>query len=161
MEAAAHRLRIDAELAGVRAHVVEGDLCRLLHHVAELTGQRESRLGVGPGRERRRLDEQDVASGAGDGEAGGHAGQLGAIGDVVDELRPSEPLAQLAGRDIGHRLTSGDPGRRLAGEPTELPLQRTHAGFPRVVADHGDDRGVVDVELAGLQPARSSWRGRR
>ena len=62
VEPAAHGVGVDAELGGVRAHVVEGDLRRLLHDVAELAGEGQARLGVGRGRERRRLDEQHVAA---------------------------------------------------------------------------------------------------
>ena len=56
----------DVELVGVRAHVRERDPRRLLHDVAELSGEREPVL---PARPRGRLDEQNVAPGAGDGEA--------------------------------------------------------------------------------------------
>ena len=72
--------RIDAELVGVRPHVAEGDVRALLHDVAELTGERQRRLAVDGQRERRGLDEQHVATHAGDGQARGDARHVGALG---------------------------------------------------------------------------------
>ena len=137
VEPAAHGVRVDAELGGVRAHVVEGDLRRLLHDVAELAGEGQARLGVvAADGERGRLDEQHVAAVAGDGEAGGHAGQLGALGHVVDDLRPAR--ASRAGarrRASAARAPAAIFGRRLAGQPAELALERAHAGLAGVAAD--------------------------
>ena len=57
----------DAELLGVRPDVGQRDLRRLLHHVAQLAGQRQARRlpSSAP-----RLDEQHVAAEAGDRQAG-------------------------------------------------------------------------------------------
>ena len=46
---------------------------RLLHHVAELTGEHDA--AVAAGRHRRGLDEEDLAAGAGDRETGRYARQ--------------------------------------------------------------------------------------
>ena len=129
VEAAAHGVRVDAELGGVRAHVVEGDLRRLLHHVAELAGERQPGLGLGGRRERRRLDEQHVAAVAGDGQAGGHAGQLGALGDVVDDLRAAEPVGQvLGGRATGSAWPEAILAAALrASRPSSRSSERTPA----------------------------------
>ena len=107
-------------------------------------------LALGRRRERRRLDEQHVAAVAGDGEAGGHAGQLGALGHVVDDLGPPDPVGQVLGVERRQRLAGGDLGRRLAGEAAELALERAHAGLPRVAADDGQDGVVVDGQLVGV-----------
>ena len=57
---------VDAERLRVRAHPRERRLRRLLHHVAELAGQREVALA----RVRGRLDEEDVAADRGVREPG-------------------------------------------------------------------------------------------
>ena len=148
MEAPAHRIGVDAELGGVRAHVVEGDLRRLLHHVTELAGERQARLAVGRHRKRRGLDEQHVATVPGDRQPGGHARQLGAVGHVVDDLGPSEPLREVVGVERRQRLASGDSRGGLARQAAELALERADAGLPRVAADDTEDGGVVDGQFA-------------
>jgi len=75
--------RVDAELARVRAHVAERDLPRLLHGVAELAGEHEAVLLLGSSKPRR-LDEQDVAAGPGDGQSGGDAGDARALGRLEE-----------------------------------------------------------------------------
>ena len=47
VDAAVQRLRVDAQLLGMRAHVGQRDLRGLLHDVAQLTGQLQTRLAVG------------------------------------------------------------------------------------------------------------------
>ena len=46
VDPAVQRLGVDAQLLGVRAHVGQRDLRRLLHHVAQLTGQLQTRLAL-------------------------------------------------------------------------------------------------------------------
>ena len=62
------------EAPGVRAGVGEGRLRRLLHHLAELTGEQELALAG----HRDDFDEQQVAAGGGPGEAGGDADPVAA-----------------------------------------------------------------------------------
>ena len=97
------RRGLDAELLGVRAHVGQRDLRRLLHHVPELTGQRQA-SAVSVGRRRRGcLDEQHIAADSGHGEAGRHARHRGAGRDLVVERRLAEELTHPIGRDLdGH-----------------------------------------------------------
>ena len=85
----------DAEPVGVRPHVREGDTRRLLHHVAELAGQDDVATALVRGG----LDEEHVAAGAGDREAGSDAGHRSALGRFVEEPLPPEraPDANLPG----------------------------------------------------------------
>ena len=85
---------------GVRAHVGEGDLRRLLHDVAQLAGEGEPLGPVGHAR----LDEEDVAAGAGHGQAGDHAGHAGAVGRLEEEVRPAEPAPHVVGLDDDRSL---------------------------------------------------------
>ena len=96
----------DPELLPVRTHVGQGDLGRLLHHVAQLPGQREPGLAVAIAlRHGGGLDEQDVAAGARDGEPGGHARHGCAVGRLEPELLPAEVGSNVGGIDHhGRRL---------------------------------------------------------
>ena len=91
-------LRVDGQVA---AHVGEGDLGRLLHDVAELAGDGETGLA----RHRGRFDEEHVAAGAGDGEAGGHAGHGGPHRGLLEELLAAERVAVHERRAHGVRRT--------------------------------------------------------
>src|SRR5690606_20773617 len=85
----------DAELGPVGPHVGEGDVGGLGHDVAELAGHLEARLAVEGGG----LDRQHVAAGAGDGEAGGHAGAVAPVVVVAGESGTPERRAQVVHGD--------------------------------------------------------------
>ena len=87
--ASVERVLIDAELGRVALHVRERDPRRLLHHGSELTRQDQTAFAW----HSRRLDEQHVASRAGDREARGHAGDRGADGRLVKNLGTPERIA--------------------------------------------------------------------
>ena len=107
---AGERRRVDPELLGVRAHVGEGDLRRLLHDVAQLTGQGQALGPVGHAG----LDEEDVAAGAGHGQAGHHAGDAGAVRRLEEEVRPAEPAPHVVLVDDDRRRRAH---RRRAWSP--------------------------------------------
>ena len=88
-----------AQLAGVRAHIGEGDLRRLLHDVTELAGDRQARVA----RHCRCLDEEDVAADTGNGQPCGDTGHGGAVGDLEEELRSSEVLTHVISADGDRR----------------------------------------------------------
>ena len=102
---------------------------------------------------RGRLDEEDVAADAGDGEARRHAWHRGARGDLVVELGLAEELAHALGRDRHGRrqLVRRDLRRDLARDLAELALEVADARLAGVVGDHLHDRGVVDGDLVGLE----------
>src|SRR5262249_60038296 len=106
----------------------------LLHYVAALA--RQDQL-AGPGHARR-LDEQDVAADRRPGEAGGDAGDAGALRDLRLEAGGSEDLRHVAGVDadaVGRPFR--DPRGGVAKDRTDRPLQVANPGFPRVVGDDG------------------------
>ena len=84
------RVGLDLELLRVRADVGERDLRGLLHHVAELAGQRQPLVALHAGR----LDEEDVAAGARDGEPGGDARDRRPLGGLLAEALPAERVAE-------------------------------------------------------------------
>ena len=146
---------------GVRAHVGERDPRRLLHDVAELAGQRRARrspfIAVG-------LDEQDVAAGAGHGEAGRDAGHRGALGRLLEELLPAERVAH--GVEV-------DRDRRLGRRPTRS-ASRSCAAACRARARAGGRRpractrrrpcaapSSAIATSSSRRPLRSRWRGHR
>jgi hypothetical protein len=79
--------------------VGQRDLRGLLHHVTELSREREAPLAF----HRRRLDEQHVAAEARDRESGRNAGHGGALGSLEEELLTAEVFANVV--DI-HRCRS-------------------------------------------------------
>ena len=133
--------RVDPELRGVRAHVGEGDLRRLLHDVAQLAREGETLGAVGHAG----LDEEDVAAGTGHGQAGDHAGHAGAVGRLEEEVWPAEPAPHVV------RCRPG-PGprarrRRVQWPPcataAELALEGPDTRLPGVVGHDGPQRFVA------------------
>ena len=130
------------------ADVVERDLRRLLHHVAELTCERQARLGVGPRRERGGLDEQHVATDPRHGKAGCHTCRRGPRGNLVVDRRPAEPVADVVRIDRDRCLSTcrhlrGD----LADEPADLPFERPDARLAGVAVDQRLDDTVTELHV--------------
>src|SRR4051812_18662543 len=127
------------ELAVVAAHVRQGRLRGLLHHVAELAGDGETALA----RHRTRLDEQHVAADRRPRQAGGHAGLARAALGLGDEARLAEQLVHALGGDarsrggaVALRHSPGD----LAAHRADLALEVADARLARVLGDHGAQR---------------------
>ena len=141
--------RLDAELRRVRANVGQRDLGRLLHHVAELSGERQARLAVHPAG----LDEQDVAAGARHGQAGRNAGDTGPVAGLEEELRTAQVLADVRGVHCDGRrcLTRRDPGGHLAQHLAQLALEVANPSLPGVVGDDRANRVVGHLDLVVLQ----------
>ena len=139
----------ETQVVCVGADVREGDLRRFLHHVAQLTGDGQPRLTG----HRRRLDEQHVATGAGNGQAGGHAGHSRAIRRLQEEPRAAEIGADVVAVDADRRLgvARRQTGGGLAQHLAELALELTHTRLTRVVGHHGLDGVVGQGDLLGAQ----------
>ena len=135
----------------MRAHPRERGLGGLLHHVAELAGDRQlARARVGRG-----LDEEHVAADGRVGEAGRDAGVGGALARVGREAARAEPGAGLVGVDLDLRgLALGDLARGLAQQVGDPPLQVADAGLARVLADHDAQRVVADRHLLLAEAVR-------
>ena len=98
----------------VRAHPRQRRARRLLHHVAELAGERQRRRAG----HARRLDEEHLAADRRPGQADGHARLLGALVHLlVEELRRAEQLVHDVRRDR-HAVSSalGAAPRHLAAD---------------------------------------------
>src|SRR5262249_6751061 len=99
------------------------------------------------------LDEEDVAADRRPGEAGGDAGDAGALRDLRLEAGGAQDLRDVAGIDadaLGRPF--GDPGGGVAKDRAYRPLQVANAGFARVVGDDGAQGGLGDLALLRLQP---------
>ena len=132
---------------GVAAHVRERRLRRLLHHVAELAGDLDAAFA----RHARGLDEEDVAADRRPREAGGDAGNDGALGDFAEEPGLAEVLRRDRSRRRGarrfwRRFALRHLERERAAELRDLALELSHAGLARVVADDRAERFVGDRE---------------
>ncbi len=146
---------VDAELLGVRAHVRQRDRRRLLHDVAQLTGEGQALTGPGSARHRGGLDEQDVAAHAGDGQAGRHARDRRALGRLEEELRPAQPAPHALGvvdHDGRRALAARDRRGDLAQQLAQLPLEVPDPGLTGVVGDDDLQRVLGDGDLGGVQP---------
>ena len=119
--------RVDAQRLGVRAHVGEGDLRRLLHDVAQLAGEGQA---LGPVHHRG-LDVEHVATGSGDGQAGGHAGHRGAVGGLEEEAGagPASPGRRRRRRSAASppRPTAMRAATLRSSRPSSRSSERTPA----------------------------------
>ena len=141
---------VDAELLGVRAHVGERYLGGLLHDLAELPGQRQAFGAVHRGG----LDEEHVATDAGDRQPGRHTRHARAVGGLEEEPRTAQPRDDIVGVDAHRCLGAarGDGRRDLAHDLAEGAFERAHARLTRVVRDDRAERLVGDLDLVGTQP---------
>ena len=84
-----------SELLGPRAHVAQRGLRRLLHHVAELAGERQLALAG----HQRRFGDEHLAADFGPGQAGGDADLVLLLGHARAEARHAEVLGDLLAGD--------------------------------------------------------------
>ena len=125
--------RIDAVARRVRAEPGERRPRRLLHHVAEVPGERQAAAAL----HARRFDEQDLAAGGRPREADRDPGILRAVLDLlVEERRRAEHLDDDVRRDddggfVALRAAPGD----LAAERADLALEVPDAGLAGVAAN--------------------------
>src|SRR4051794_32266021 len=134
----------------VRAHVRQRRLRGLLHHVAELAGDRElPRAG-----HRARLHEQHVAADRRPREPRRHARLLGAPLDVGREARPAQqrPDPRHARGDLALEGALRDLAGHLAEDRADLALEAAHARLARVLLDDRLQPGVGERHLRALEP---------
>ena len=112
------------------AHPGQRGLRGLLHHVAELAGDRQPALAGHRGR----LDEEHVAADRRPRQAGRHARLARAPARLRLEARAPEQLAHArrGHGDLALVLALGDAPRDLAADRADLALEAAHAGLARV-----------------------------
>ena len=131
----------NAELPRPRAHVRVRRLDRLLHHVAEMTGDHGLSCSLHP----RRLDEQNLASCRRPCKTRGNSDLGRALSELVGVQRHAEKLAHFRARDADRRLvTARGRARRLSGDACDLARQLPHARFRGVLANDGEHRVVLE-----------------
>ena len=155
------RVRVDAERIGVRPDVAHRDLRRLLHDVAELTGQGQAGLAGQAGR----LHEEHVATGAGDRETRSPLPPR-TCARALPRRRTAGARAASGRRPApiatgGVAVATRDLGRRLAQQLAELTLEVPHARFPGVVGDDGAQRVVVHRDLVLAEPVALALAGQQ
>ena len=140
-----------AELLGVRAHPRERRLRRLLHHLAELAGDRQPALARVGGR----LDEEDVAADGRVGEPGRDARVGRALAHLAAEAARPEPLAERASST---RTLSASPfAIRVAALRQRSAMRRSRLRTPASRVYSRIDRAQDAVGKAQLllgQPVR-------
>ena len=110
---------------GVRAHPRQRRARRFLHDVAELAGERQRAAAGHP----RRLDEEHFAADRRPGQAGGHAGLLGALLHfLVEEARRAEQLVTSSG--VTRTFVSSPSARRRAILRQMAPISRSRLRTP-------------------------------
>ena len=110
---------------GVRLHVRQRDLRRLLHHVAELAGEVRPSPSIV-----RRLDEEHVAARTGDGQAGRHAGHAGALRDLGVELGAAQRAVARRRRRSRPAASRRPPRSRAAVLRSSFPSSRSRLRTP-------------------------------
>src|SRR5688572_1139120 len=139
------QLRVEPELGGVRPEVRARRARRLLHHLAELSGQLQPTASG----QQRRLDEEELAARLRPSHAGRHAGRQLLARLLGVEARRAEQLLQVAGVHANPlRLPFGDAQRGLAREAADGALQLPDARLARVARGDERERGVRYLELA-------------
>ncbi len=122
----------NVQLVATTTDVAECDLTRLGHHVAQLAGEGQALVAV----HRRGLDDQDVTTRTGHGQAVHDTGSRLTIAFVVLEAGATQRVLEVVDIDGDRcRLTTGNTSRRLAQHLAELTLQVAHAGLAGVLLD--------------------------
>jgi hypothetical protein len=148
VEPFAHKgVGIDSQLQGVGTYEGEGDFRRLPHHFAELAGDGEAFGAVHHGD----LDREHIAPGTGNGQSCRHPGHRGPIHRLEEVARTPEPGSHVELIDNegpgGFGSVSSHPSGHFAEEPTELPLERAHAGLSGVVGDDDPEGAVGEFDV--------------
>ena len=145
-------LRLEPDASRVRARPRERGLRRFLHHLAELAGDLQPSLA----RERRRLDEQDVAADGGVGEPCRDARIGRSLAGLAGEAARAQPLANL-------RFVDLDPSPSRRGRRASRPCgggsrsgARGSARPPRACTP----RSSASATCRRARPATSSARAR-
>ena len=136
------------ELPRVGAHPAEGRLGALLHHVAELAGEREALLAE----HLRGLDVEHLAAGGRPGQARRDARDLRALVRLLlaHEVGRAEELLDLLRRQRDGLVQAlGLPARDLADDARDLALQVAQARLAGVLADQLHQRLVAEGHLLG------------
>ena len=139
---------VDVELRGVRLDELVGDGRRLLHHVAEVTCQRE----VSSTAAQAHLDGQDLAAHLSPSQARGHTrhGVLDLLFVVVHGH--AEHLAKVVHSDfLVESLVSHHLLGTVAHHVADAALQVTHTRLTGVVVDDVHDDVLGESDLLGVQ----------
>ena len=141
---------VDAQQVNVGLDIFQCDDGTLLHHVAQITGQRQ--LASLTFRQRG-LDEQYLATHAGPCQSGHHASIGVALVDVAIEGWLAQQVFQLRGSNLveGQLAVRSIFHSHLAQSLVDLLLQLAHATLAGVLLDNLLDGGLVEGQLLVLQ----------
>jgi hypothetical protein len=115
------------------ADEAQGGGGRLLHHVAQLPGQRQALLAL----HGRGFDEQQIAAHGGPGQAHGHARRGHAALGFGGEADGPQVFGHIIHLDGGFLdFAFGDFGGHTPADGGDFALQVAQARFPGVPRDH-------------------------
>ena len=138
-------------VSAARPDVAEGRAGRLLHDVAQLTGEDQVMVAR---RQQAGFDEQDVATHLGPRDASHHAWLRDPERHLLLETRWPQVAGDVVcvndGRRQGFR-SRRDACRHLARHGAHLALEVAHTRFARVVAGDPPNRVVVQDQLVWRQ----------
>ena len=158
MDSAFGRFCVDPKNITLGLHVRQGDLCRLLHHVAELAGKSQSWFAVHDGR----LDEENIPTGTGYRKTGGYTWDVGPIGRLVlPYLWFTEVILHVffCDRDRVLGLVGGDFGSNLAGQLPEFSFEVSHPGLAGVTINDCGESVFAEFYLLRLQSGTAHLTG--
>ena len=115
-------------------HILEGEHCRLFHHIAEVTRQREFGTFT---LAQTCLDEENLTADTRPCQSGDHAGIGVALIDVAVVRRFAQQVFDVLRGDflIRHHLVAGISEGNLSQYLTYLFLQLSHAALTGVLFD--------------------------
>ena len=142
-------VRIDAQLARVRTRPGERRTGRLLHDVAERSGQRQHTGAGHP----RGLDKQHLAAGRRPCQPDGDSGVLGALLHfLVEETGGAQHLDDdLAGHDQRVLVALRAAPCRLSADRADLALEIPDTCFTRVPENHRAQPVVGEAQRLGCE----------
>ena len=148
--ALANEIQAHAEPFRARLNASQRSLRRLLHYVAEFTGQRQLTLTLHQGRFRSKYFAADLGP-CKTGHESNFILRFVTVGTVLRNTGVVNYILRIyLDSVLGSILDNGT--RDLSANRGNLSFQITNAGFPCVVADDGPDTFVSESQLLRFQP---------
>ena len=140
-------LGVDAVFLGMDAHPSDCQLCALLHHVAQRTGNGDLSGAVVHDLH---LDGQSLAAYARPRKTVGNAHGIGTVEEIrFDDAGAQQLLQQRGGNGHTFHLAGGNFAGTLAQHAGDSALQITHTGLAGVAVDDAVECALVHGDLAG------------
>src|SRR5699024_12158895 len=122
---------------------------RLFHHITQLTGNVQLAVAFGDAG----LYEENIAPVGSPGQSGSNAGYLGTLGHFGEEFALAQIFLQLVDADrVRAFFAFGNFSGYAPANRSDLPLQRSYAGFTRILLNNSFNRLMSDFYLLIRKP---------